>query len=152
MELLPKLIWLGLLLVFGVAEAVSVGLTSIWFAAGAFAALAAALVGGPVWLQVALFLVVSVLCLIAVRPLAKKYLNPVLQPTNADRVLGTEARVTQEIDNLRGQGQVTVGSMPWTARSEDGSPIPAGALVRVLRIEGVKVYVEPVKEEVGAAK
>jgi membrane protein implicated in regulation of membrane protease activity len=129
-----------------------VGLTSIWFAAGALVALVAALVNGPIWLQVALFLVVSVLCLIAVRPLAKKYLNPVLQPTNADRILGAEVRVTQEIDNLRGQGQVAVGAMPWTARSEDGAPIPAGALVRVLRIEGVKVYVEPVKEEVGAAK
>jgi membrane protein implicated in regulation of membrane protease activity len=129
-----------------------VGLTSIWFAAGALVALVAALVNGPIWLQVALFLVVSVLCLIAVRPLAKKYLNPVLQPTNADRILGAEVRVTEEIDNLRGQGQVAVGAMPWTARSEDGAPIPAGALVRVLRIEGVKVYVEPVKEEVGAAK
>jgi membrane protein implicated in regulation of membrane protease activity len=152
MDLLPKLIWLILLLLFAGAEALTVGLTSIWFAAGALVALVAALVNGPIWLQVALFLVVSVLCLIAVRPLAKKYLNPVLQPTNADRILGAEVRVTQEIDNLRGQGQVAVGAMPWTARSEDGAPIPAGALVRVLRIEGVKVYVEPVKEEVGAAK
>jgi membrane protein implicated in regulation of membrane protease activity len=152
MDLLPKLIWLILLLAFAGAEALTVGLTSIWFAAGALVALVAALVNGPIWLQVALFLVVSVLCLIAVRPLAKKYLNPVLQPTNADRILGAEVRVTQEIDNLRGQGQVAVGAMPWTARSEDGAPIPAGALVRVLRIEGVKVYVEPVKEEVGAAK
>jgi membrane protein implicated in regulation of membrane protease activity len=152
MDLLPKLIWLILLLAFAGAEALTVGLTSIWFAAGALVALVAALVNGPIWLQVALFLVVSVLCLIAVRPLAKKYLNPVLQPTNADRILGAEVRVTEEIDNLRGQGQVAVGAMPWTARSEDGAPIPAGALVRVLRIEGVKVYVEPVKEEVGAAK
>jgi membrane protein implicated in regulation of membrane protease activity len=152
MDLLPKLIWLILLLLFAGAEALTVGLTSIWFAAGALVALVAALVNGPIWLQVALFLVVSVLCLIAVRPLAKKYLNPVLQPTNADRILGAEVRVTEEIDNLRGQGQVAVGAMPWTARSEDGAPIPAGALVRVLRIEGVKVYVEPVKEEVGAAK
>lgn len=148
MEMIVKLIWLALLLLFCAAEAATVGLTSIWFAAGALAALIAALAGGPVWLQVALFIVISLLCLIAVRPLARRYLNPRIQPTNADRVLGAEARVTEEIDNLKGTGSVTIGAMPWTARSENDAPIPAGALVRVLRIEGVKVYVERVKEEV----
>lgn len=80
MEMIPKLIWLALLLLFCAAEAATVGLTSIWFAAGALAALIAALAGGPVWLQVTLFIVISLLCLIAVRPLARRYLNPKIQP------------------------------------------------------------------------
>lgn len=148
MEMIPKLIWLALLLLFCAAEAATVGLTSIWFVAGALAALIAALAGGPVWLQVTLFIVISLLCLIAVRPLARRYLNPKIQPTNADRVIGMEAQVTEAIDNLQGTGAVTIGGTAWSARSENDTPIPAGALVRVLRIEGVKVYVERVKEEV----
>lgn len=148
MEMIPKLIWLALLLLFCAVEAATVGLTSIWFAAGALAALIASLAGGSVLLQAALFIVISLLCLIAVRPLARRYLNPEVQPTNADRVIGMEARVTEAIDNLQGMGAVTIGGIPWSARSENDAPISAGALVRVLRIEGVKVYVEQIKEEV----
>ena len=137
-----EIAWLVLLLLFSLGEALTVGLTSIWFAAGALAALVCALLGGPIWLQIGLFLVVSVLCLLAVRPLAKKF-----QHTNADRILGTEAQVTENIDNIQGKGAVTIGGVAWSARSEDGTPIPAGSLVRILRIEGVKVFVELSKEE-----
>lgn len=145
-EMVPMLIWLGLLILFAVGEAVSVGLTSIWFAAGALAALVCALANGPLWLQITLFIVVSVLCLLAVRPMAKKYLNGRVQPTNADRILGVEAQVTEAIDNIRGKGAVTIGGLTWSARSQNGEAIPTGALVKVLRIEGVKVFVEPVRE------
>ena len=75
MDMAIKLIWLGLLLLFAIGEAVSVGLTSIWFAAGALVALIAALLGGPLWLQIVLFIVVSALCLLAIRPLAQKHLG-----------------------------------------------------------------------------
>lgn len=145
-EMVPMLIWLGLLILFAVGEAISVGLTSIWFAAGALAALVCALANGPLWLQITLFIVVSVLCLLAVRPMAKKYLNGRVQPTNADRILGVEAQVTEAIDNIRGKGAVTIGGLTWSARSQNGEAIPTGALVKVLRIEGVKVFVEPVRE------
>lgn len=148
MDMAIKLIWLGLLLLFAIGEAVSVGLTSIWFAAGALVALIAALLGGPLWLQIVLFIVVSALCLLAIRPLAQKHLNNKTEPTNADRVIGSEAKVTETIDNLQGTGTVTIGGVVWTARSQNDRLIPAGTLVRVLRIEGVKVYVEEVKEEV----
>lgn len=141
------LIWLGLTLLFAALEAATVGLTCVWFAAGSLAALIAALLGGPLWLQLGLFIVVSVLCLLAVRPLAKKYLNSRVQPTNADRVIGREARVTEDIDNLNSGGAVSVDGKVWTARSETDAPIPAGSLVRVLRIEGVKLFVELIKEE-----
>lgn len=148
--MVPKLIWLTLLALFTIGEAVTVGLVSIWFAAGSLAALLCALANGPLWLQIALFIVVSALCLLAIRPLARKYVNSRVQPTNADRVIGAEAKVTEDIDNLQGKGTVTIGGITWSARSEHDAPIPAGTLVRVLRIEGVKVYVEEaeMKEEV----
>lgn len=145
-EMVPMLVWLGLLILFAVGEAVSVGLTSIWFAAGALAALVCALLNGPLWLQITLFIIVSILCLLAVRPLAKRYLNGKVQPTNVDRILGEEAQVTEAIDNIRGKGAVTIGGITWSARSQNGEAIPTGALVKVLRIEGVKVFVEPVRD------
>ena len=149
-ESLQKIIWLVLLLAFAGAEAVSVGLTSVWFAAGALCALIAALLGAPLWVQIALFLAVSTLCLLAVRPLAKRLLNSRVEATNADRVIGEQAQVTEDIDNIRGKGAVVIRGVAWTARSEDGLPVPAGSLVRVLRIEGVKVFVERIPAEVGA--
>lgn len=146
-ESLQKIVWLVLLLLFAGAEAATVGLTSIWFAAGALCALIAALLGGALWIQVTLFLAVSALCMLAVRPLAKRHLNSKVEATNADRVIGEQARVTEDIDNIHGKGAVVIRGIAWTARSEDGTPVPAGSLVRVLRIEGVKVFVERVPAE-----
>ena len=147
-HMIEKLIWLALLILFGVGEALTVGLTSIWFAAGSLAALIVTLLGGPLWLQIALFIVISALCMLAIRPVARKYFNSRVEPTNADRIIGQEAYVTEEIHNLQATGAVRIGGIVWSARSENDAVIPAGALVRVLRIEGVKVYVEQVKEDV----
>lgn len=148
MDTVYQIVWLALLIIFAVAEAATVGLTSVWFAIGSLGALVCALAGGNIWLQLGIFIVLSLVCLVALRPLAKKYLNNRVEPTNADRVIGQEARVTQDIDNIQGTGAVTIGGVTWTARSEHDTPIPAGAMVRVLRIEGVKVIVEKSKEEV----
>ena len=149
-ESLQKIIWLVLLLLFTGAEAATVGLTSIWFAAGALCARIAALLGGALWIQIALFLAVSALCLLAVRPLARRHLNSKVEPTNADRVIGQQAQVTEDIDNIRGKGAVVIRGVAWSARREDGAPLPAGTLVKVLRIEGVKVFVERVPAEAAA--
>ena len=138
-----SLFWLVALIVFGVVEGITVGLTSVWFALGSLAALIAALLGAPLPVQIALFLVVSFLTLLLLRPLTKKYFNKDLTPTNADRIIGTEAVVIEAIDNLNAHGRVSVAGMPWTARSESGEAIPEGATVRVERIEGVKVFVSP---------
>ena len=141
-----KLLWFALLLVFSIGEAVTVGLTSVWFAIGALGALLCALAGWSPWVQILAFIVLSGASLALVRPLAKKFLAPSYSATNADRVIGREAVVTQAIDNLHGQGQVNIAGQSWTARSEDDVVIPEGELVRVLRIEGVKVFVKA-KEE-----
>lgn len=151
-EMIAEIIWTVLLVLFALVEAVTVGLTSIWFATGSLVALVCALLGGGWPLQIVLFLAASALSLLAFRPLAKKYLNDRVQPTNADRVIGTEAWVSEDIDNLNGKGAVTLNGIRWTARSEDDSRIAAGTLVKVLRIEGVKVFVEPINTPVAAGR
>ncbi len=140
------LLWLGLLVLFLVAEGASVALVSVWFAAGSLVALIAALLGGPLWLQILLFVAVSVGLLAMLRPFVRKYLRPRISRTNVDAVVGTQGFVTEAIDNVAASGQVKLGAMPWTARSTSGDPIPTGTRIRVDRVEGVKVYVSPAEE------
>ena len=148
---LDAMIWLGLMIVFLVVEAACpIHLVSIWFAVGSLAAAVVGALSGPVWLQLALFLVISGGLLALLWPFTRRFLNPKLTPTNVDSILGTQGYVTESIDNLDSHGRVKLGGMFWTARSADGSPIPAGTLVRVEKIEGVKAIVSPVKETVNA--
>ena len=140
------IIWFSLLLMFLVVEAACpVHLVSIWFAAGSLAALAVYFFGGPVWLQVTLFLVVSCALLFSLWPLTKKFLTPNLTATNVDSVIGSRGYVTASVDNEKAEGQVKLGAMVWTARSTTGETIPQGTLVKVDHIEGVKVFVTPVE-------
>ena len=97
------------------------------------------------WLQITLFLVISCALLALLWPFIKKFLNPKLKKTNIDAIIGSEGLVTAAIDNITAQGQVKLGAMEWTARSTSGKPIPQGTLIRVDRIEGVKVFVSPVE-------
>jgi len=133
--------WLAALILFAVIEAATVGLASIWFAAGALGALIVSGVGGSLWVQIVVFLVSSFLALLLARPLAQKYLTPKHHATNADRIIGAEAVVADEIDNLKGQGVISVAGIIWTARADNNQIIPAGVTVRVVRIEGVKAFV-----------
>ena len=136
------LIWLGLLLAFLIAEAAcAIHLISIWFAAGALVAMIASLLGAQVWLQVTLFVVVSVALLVLLWPFVKKFLNPAHEKTNVDSVIGATGVVTAAIDNIAATGTVKLGAMEWTARSTSGESIDAGSVVVVDRIEGVKVFV-----------
>ena len=138
----------GAIVLFGVVEAATAGLTSIWFVLGSVAGLIAAICDGPVWLQLTLFFVVSIISLAATRPLVKKLMGKNIVATNADRVLGAQARVTEAIDNTLPTGAVYVGGKTWTARSESGEPIPVGTIVRIGRMEGVKLYVQPLQAAV----
>ncbi len=141
---LNTLIWLGLTILFLVVEAAcAIHLVSIWFAAGALVAMAASLLHAPLWLQITLFLVVSCALLAALWPLTRKFLKPKLTATNLDSVIGSAGHVTIAIDNVSAVGQVKLGGMEWTARSTSGEPIPADTVIRVDRIEGVKVFVSP---------
>lgn len=135
-------VWLIAMVVFLVVEGIVPGLVSIWFAIGALAALLAAALHAPVWLQIVWFLVVSVAALALTRPLAKKYVNARTQPTNADRILGKDCVVREAIDNLQGTGAVAADGKIWTARmEEDDLTAAVGEVVVARRIEGVKLVV-----------
>ena len=149
--LIDSIVWLVLLIVFAVGEAATVGLTSIWFAAGALGALITSTLTENLLIQIIVFLALSFVTLLLVRPLARKYFIPRRVATNADRILGQEGIVTEDIDNLEAKGQVKVSGTVWSARSQrDEVPIPAGTRVRILRIEGVKVFVAPAEVPSGA--
>lgn len=136
------MIWLIAMVALLVIEGIVPGLVSIWFAAGALVALLASWLGAPLWLQIALFVLVSLVLLFMTRPLAKKYVNSRTTPTNADRIIGQDCVVKEEIDNLRGTGAVSVDGKVWTARmdTQDGKA-PVGSVVKAVRIEGVRLIV-----------
>ena len=136
-------LWLSAVIVLGILEAVTTQLVTIWFALGALAALLAAVFHAPLWLQIVLFVAVSVLALVCTRPLVRKHLNGKKTPTNADRVLGHIGVVQEAISNTMAKGTVKVDGAVWTARSADGSDIAAGTSVVAERIEGVKLIVKP---------
>ena len=141
-------LWLGAVVLFGAVEAATAGLVSIWFAAGAVAGLIAAWLGAGVAVQVVLFAAVSAAALAVTRPLVRRYAAGKAVPTNLDRVLGDTGRVTETIDNANSTGAVYVDGKTWTARSDDGAVIPQGTTVKILRMEGVTLFVKKIEEKV----
>lgn len=141
-------VWLVVMIGFLVLEGMSVGLVSIWFSLGALGALIVSALGGQLWLQITVFVVVSAALLLALRPISQKYLRPKLAKTNVDSVIGSVGLVTEDVDNLQGKGQVKLGGMYWSARSQTGEAIPTGTKIKVHRIEGVKVFVYPAEETI----
>lgn len=139
---MSTIIWIAAIVIFGVAEAATVGLVSIWFVIGSVAGLIAAVLGAAIWLQVVMFFIVSIAALLATRPLVRKLTKKGEVATNADRVLGGTARVTETIDNTIPSGEVYIDGKTWTARSQSGAVIAPETLVTVIRLEGVKLYVD----------
>ena len=140
--------WLVAMVVFLAAEAGTVTLVSIWFAVGALGAILVALLGGNLMLQITVFLLLAILLLLSLRGIVRRYITPRISKTNIDSIIGTTGIVLSPIDNIAALGQVQVNGVEWSARSSSGIQIPAGTLVRVDRIEGVKVFVTPVGEAV----
>ena len=136
------ILWFALLILFLVVEAAcAIHLVSIWFAAGALIALIASFFEAPLWLESLLFLVVASGMLALFWPFTKKFLNPKVEKTNVDAIIGSEGYVTDEINNAAALGRVKLNGMEWTARSTSGAAISAGTLVKVDKIEGVKAFV-----------
>lgn len=143
----PVIVWLVILIVFVVIEIFTLGLTTIWFAGGSLVAIVVAALGGPVWLQIMIAAIVSGVLLFFTRPIAMKYFNRDRERTNAESLVGRQAIVISEINNLQGIGQVTINGMEWTARSiMDGQTIEPGDIVIIRGINGVKLLVEKSKE------
>ncbi len=136
-------IWLIVFVACIIIEIVTLGLTTIWFAGGALIAAIGAAFGAPLWLQSILFGVVSLVLLYFTRPVAVKYFNKDRVKTNAESLVGKQAIVISEIDNLQGIGQVTVGGQEWSARTvKEGVSLPTGTVVVIRAISGVKLMVE----------
>lgn len=145
MEFSLPMFWLIMLVVLLIIEALTAGLTTIWFAAGAFLTMLLSLISAPLWLQIVVFLAVSTVLLIFTRPIAQKYFNSKKTKTNSEGLIGRKAKVTERISNLEGTGAVLVDGLIWSARTDDDmKTIDAGALVVIKRIEGVKAIVKEV--------
>ena len=144
--------WMVLLILCIGIEVLTLGLTTIWFAAGALVAIFAALLYMPIFVQVILFLVVSLVLLFFTRPIAVKYFNRDRVKTNVESIVGRQAIVTGEIDNIQAMGQVTVSGQEWSARSwDDRVRIPEGTVVIVAAISGVKLIVRMEQKPENAA-
>lgn len=140
--------WLLLAAIFIVIEIISLGLTTIWFAGGAFVAAIAALCGASLVVQTVLFLVVSIVLLAVTRPWAKKHLDTKTEKTNAEALIGQKAVVLEEINNLKETGRAKINGMEWTARAvEDDIVIPEGYIAKIVNISGVKLIVEKMDED-----
>ncbi len=138
------MMWIVILVVLVLVELLTMGLTTIWFAGGSLVACILALVGAPLWAQIIAALVVSIILLLTTRPIAVKYFNKDRVRTNAESLIGHIAIVMSEIDNLQNIGLVNVGGQEWSAKSSDDEvKIPAGTVVEILSISGVKLIVRP---------
>ena len=145
MEMMTDMVifWLVAMVALIVIELATLGLTTIWFACGALAAVIAAALDAPLLLQILMFVVVSFAVLLAVRPIAVKYFNKDRTRTNIESMIGRQAIVVSEIDNMQGIGQVTVNGMEWSARSTINElKIAVGHVVVIRAVDGVKLIVE----------
>ena len=141
-------IWIVILIAMLIVEISTVALTSIWFAAGAAAALIAALCGTSLWIQIAVFAVVSVILLFTIRPLSVRFFLKKPEKTNVEGFSGKDAVVTEDIDNIERRGAATVAGIVWTARmaTKDGK-CPKGAICTVDHVEGVKLILRDKERE-----
>lgn len=148
METTYIVFWLAATIIFVLVELVTVGLTSIWFAAGSLGAFVVAALGGSVPVQAVVFIVISVVLLVLTKPWARKYVNSRTQNTNVAGLVGKQAIITEDVDNLRQTGKTVIGGMDWTVRScDDSQIIKKGELVEVTGISGVKLIVKKAEKE-----
>ncbi len=139
--------WLILFVILAAAEAATMALTTVWFAGGAMAAFFVAKAGASVNAQLSVFVLVSFVLLIFTRPWALQHVNRHTVKTNVDSLVGKQARVTEEVNNILGTGTAVINGQEWTARTkEEGSICPVGAAVEICAIQGVKLIVKAVKE------
>ena len=148
MDWAAALFWLILLVVCILMEASTVSIVSLWFAAGALVSMILSLLHVELWIQVVVFFAVSGVLLGLLRPVIKKHFNPRLTKTNVDCIVGSRGIVSEDIDNLRSAGRIKLGALDWSARSTNQEVICAGTQVQVDRVEGAKVFVSKVEQEV----
>ncbi|MCM1258392.1 MAG: NfeD family protein [Roseburia sp.] len=139
------LIWLIIMIIFLIAEAITVGLATIWFAAGALAAMAVCALGFGTFIQFVVFFIVSMALLVFTRPFALKYVNPNKIRTNYEDVVDKTVKITERVDNINGTGTAVLNGQEWTARSKkDDEILEPGNLAKVVEVTGVKLIVVPI--------
>lgn len=139
--------WLTIFIILLIVEIATMALTTVWFSVGAVFALFASLLGASLVVQIVIFLVVSFLVLFLYRPLALKYVNQRLTKTNVDDLVGKEGRITEKVDNLSQTGRMVINGMDWAARTEsDAITIEPDTVVKVLKVVGVRLIVEPINQ------
>lgn len=139
-----EIFWLFVLIVSVIGELLTLGLTCIWFAGGAIIAMLLALLNVNFIIQFIVFGIISAILIIYTRPIAVKYFNKDRVRTNVESLVGKQGIVIADIDNVQNIGQIMVNGQEWSARSVDESvKIPAGAVVEVKSISGVKLLVTP---------
>ncbi len=139
--------WLLAFIVFLIIEGASMALTTIWFAGGSLVGLVLCILGAGVKMQLAAFVAVSFLLLFLTRPMALQYVNRHIKKTNVEGLAGKQAKITEDVDNEAGTGAAMLNGQPWTARSvKAGQRIPAGTMVRVASVNGVKLMVEVLED------
>lgn len=139
-------IWIVAAIIFIIIEAATMGLATIWFAFASIAAWIVQILGMPPLGQIAVFLIFSAVLLYFTRPIALKYFKVGRVKTNADRLVGETGKVTEEIDNINAKGLVKISGQIWTSRSEKNKVIPVDTLVKVIRIDGVKLIVNELED------
>ena len=137
-----ELIWLGAMVALCVLEAVTIAMICIWYAGGALVALFAAMLGASVPAQIIICLAVGTVLMLVFRKWVIAKVNTRRERTNSDRVIGELAFVTEAIDNRQGIGAVKVQGKEWSARADSGEAIEKDVQVKILRIEGVRLWVE----------
>ena len=138
--------WLVAIIAFTILEGLTYQIISIWFAVGAVGALIAVLFHASLPIQLAVFVVISVLCIVFTRPLFKKIIAGRIEKTNVDAIIGKTALVTADIDNIAGKGSVKINGLEWSARTADNSKMSIGEKVIVEKVDGVKLIVKKSEE------
>lgn len=140
--------WLGLLIILLIIEIITVGLTSIWAAGGALAALVLNILGLSLVWQVIAFFVVTFVLLIFTRPFAVRFINTQREKTNYEGIIGKTIRIAERVDNIRQTGMAVVNGQEWTVRAEEEQEIlEPETLAKVVNISGVKLIVKKYEEE-----
>lgn len=136
------IIWLIAVIAFIVLEATTYQMVSVWFIIGSIGGMIASMLGAGFWVQMTVFLIISIALLVAMRPVAMKRINSHKVKTNADSLIGKKVLITETVDNTKATGQGKADGIIWTVRAEADTIIEVGAVAQIKRIEGVKLIVE----------
>ena len=140
-------VWLIIAGVFFVAEIVTVGFLVFWFGVGALIAMIFSFFTSNVIVQTAIFIISSSILLFVTKPFVKKFVDVKSTKTNAFSIIGKKALVIKEI-NSHSVGQIKINGEVWSAEAENDETISEGSEVEIVKINGVKAIVKPVKVEV----